>query len=97
MLKPSDKSLTAPKSPQLSTSTLRLNDISRNAQDTTENFASSHRLSMALVDASLLKKYSVNNSGTNNNNNTSKCANNNTCQGRMQMKSRTVSQNDLRF
>merc|ERR1719350_386440 len=78
VLKPSDKSLTAPKSPQLSTSTMRSNDTSRNAQDNTENFANSHRLSMALVDAPLIKKYSVNNK----NNNRSKCESENRMQAK---------------
>lgn len=86
-LKPSDKSLTEPKSPHLSTSTIRLNDISRN-QDSTHNMSSSHRLSMALVDAPLIKKSA-------NSNNQSVHSSRNTA--RVPARNRAASQNDLRF
>lgn len=82
--KPSEKSLTAPKSPQLSTSTLRLNDLSRNE---TANYNSSHRLSMALVDAPLVKKKAI-----------VKCNHSLFAQQetvRMTTRTRTVSSNDM--
>lgn len=86
-LKPSEKSLTEPKSPNLSTSINKLNDISRGGQDCTATMSqSSHRLSMALVDAPLGRK-----------NCTDASSNKQNTSGMMSCKARTVSQNDLRF
>lgn len=81
-LKPSVKHLTEPVAPNLSTSQLRLNNISRNDSC---NVSSSHRLSMALVDAPLNKKSCPN---------SSRAANASTLKS---SKQRTVSQNDLNF
>jgi len=85
-LKPSDKSLTEPKSPNLSTSTARLNEFSKHEPGTSYN--TTHRLSMALVDAPLIKRPIVK---------SHQCAAGLGEEGRVTAKTRTVSSNDLRF
>jgi len=86
-LKPSDKSLTEPKSPNLSTSIARLNELSR-LDGTSNNYNTTHRLSMALVDAPLIKRPIVK---------SHQCSGGVDEDGRMNPKTRTVSSNDLRF
>lgn len=83
-IKTSEKHLTEPVGPNLSTSQLRLNDISNN--ESSANISSSHRLSMALVDAPLIKKTCPKSRSHNSSSMASKLS-----------KQRTVSQDNLRF
>ena len=89
-LKPSVRPLTDPKSPQLSNSMLKLNSSAMGRHnDSMNNQSSSHRLSMALVDAPIIRKY---NGGNMSKNDTQLQA-----KPRLTSKQRTVSQDDVRY
>ena len=90
-LKPSVRPLTDPKSPQLSNSMLKLNSsaMGRHNDESMSNQSSSHRLSMALVDAPIIRKY--------NGGNMSKHDSQLQAKPRLQSKQRTLSQDDVRY